>query len=330
MPARSSNPCVCPPPPFPRTRAVNMGHGTVEIKTRSTRWLDRNFSCQAGFEFFDYTRSPSRKLRLSGRVACVCLPWAGSPASCGLPVLGRWGTNEPTERGAIDQVSRKGQQRGREAAYGRAEDRSAQQRRQQTFRDPTEESRPEHALQDRGARHRVECHVQIPQGKEHTPAHEMQQQAQGTGEVSQGRELQGVARHQGGHRIHEQDLSQCAEQAAEQRFDDHMLLHIFHPPCEPCASPATFPPQTRSTPSVPTTRPVWAWRCGAIARGVLRPLPAPAVTICRHLSPHVVTVCRGGPCRRPPSQPVACRAGREGTPQGGRASGRVSRWHGKC
>ena len=33
-----------------------MGHGTVEIKTRSTRWLDRNFSCQAGFEFFDYTR----------------------------------------------------------------------------------------------------------------------------------------------------------------------------------------------------------------------------------------------------------------------------------
>src|SRR5712691_6780569 len=134
------------------------------------------------------TRSPSRKLRLSGRVACVCLPWAGSPGSCGLPVLGRWGTNEPTERGAIDQVSRQGPQRGREAAQGRTEDRSAQQRRQQTFRDPPEESRPEHALQDRGARHIVECHGQIPQGKEHTPAHELQQQAQGTGEVSQGRE----------------------------------------------------------------------------------------------------------------------------------------------
>src|SRR6266851_5768308 len=55
MPARSSNPYVCPPPPSPRTRAVNMGDGMVEIKTRSTRWLDRNCPCQAGFEFFDYT-----------------------------------------------------------------------------------------------------------------------------------------------------------------------------------------------------------------------------------------------------------------------------------
>jgi hypothetical protein len=33
-----------------------MGDGMVEIKTRSTRWLDRNCPCQAGFEFFDYTR----------------------------------------------------------------------------------------------------------------------------------------------------------------------------------------------------------------------------------------------------------------------------------
>jgi hypothetical protein len=32
-----------------------MGDGTVEIKTRSTQWLDRNCPCQAGFEFFDYT-----------------------------------------------------------------------------------------------------------------------------------------------------------------------------------------------------------------------------------------------------------------------------------
>jgi len=34
-----------------------MGQGTVEIKTRGTRWLDRHFSCQARFEFFDHTRS---------------------------------------------------------------------------------------------------------------------------------------------------------------------------------------------------------------------------------------------------------------------------------
>jgi hypothetical protein len=32
-----------------------MGHGTGEIKTRGKRWLDRNFSCQARFEFFDHT-----------------------------------------------------------------------------------------------------------------------------------------------------------------------------------------------------------------------------------------------------------------------------------
>ena len=32
-----------------------MGQGTVEIKTRGTRGLDRNFSCQARFEFFDHT-----------------------------------------------------------------------------------------------------------------------------------------------------------------------------------------------------------------------------------------------------------------------------------
>src|SRR2546428_1396666 len=43
------------PSPFLRTLAVNMGHGTVEIKTRGKRWLDRNVSCQARFEFFDHT-----------------------------------------------------------------------------------------------------------------------------------------------------------------------------------------------------------------------------------------------------------------------------------
>src|SRR5262245_24813875 len=84
-----------------------------------------------------------------------------------------------------------------------------------------------------------------------------------------------------------------------------------------------------STTSVPTTRPGRAWRCRAPARGVLRPFSAPTVTIHRQLSPHVVTVCRGGSCN-PPSPPVACRAGREGTPHGGRAAGRGQRWHGKC
>src|SRR5437016_7953787 len=47
------------PSTTPRTRAVNMRDGMVEIKTRSTRWLDRNCPCQAGFEFFDYTGGES-------------------------------------------------------------------------------------------------------------------------------------------------------------------------------------------------------------------------------------------------------------------------------
>src|SRR5262249_39786520 len=34
-PARSSHPCVCPPPPFPHTGAVNRGHDTVESKRRA-------------------------------------------------------------------------------------------------------------------------------------------------------------------------------------------------------------------------------------------------------------------------------------------------------
>ena len=36
-----------------------MGHDTVEIKRRAKRWLDRNFSCQAGFEFLSSRRRSS-------------------------------------------------------------------------------------------------------------------------------------------------------------------------------------------------------------------------------------------------------------------------------
>jgi hypothetical protein len=49
-----------------------MGHDTAEIKTRSTRWLDRNYSCQAGFEFFDHTAS-------RWRCAAVRLPMVPPP-----------------------------------------------------------------------------------------------------------------------------------------------------------------------------------------------------------------------------------------------------------
>ena len=118
-------------------------------------------------------------------------------------------------------------------------------------------------------------------------------------------------------------------QAAEHRFDHYVLLHIFHPPYEPCASPPTVPPQTPSTTSVPTTRPVPCMECGAPAGGVLWTITPPAVTIYRQLSPPVVTVCRDGSCN-PPSPPVACRTEREGTPHGGRTAGRGQRWHGKC
>src|SRR5712691_12685866 len=59
-------------------------------------------------------------------------------------------------------------------------------------------------------------------------------------------------------------------------------------------------------------------------------VPPPAVTICRHLSPHVVTVCRGGPWSRPPHSPSPGAAKRDAAHHGGRAPGRVKRWHGTC
>jgi hypothetical protein len=46
-----------------------------------------------------------------------------------------------------------------------------------------------------------------------------------------------------------------------------------------------------------------------------------SVTTCRHRLP-------GRAVELPPSPSVACRAGRDVTPHGGR--GRVQRWHGKC
>ena len=49
--------------------------------------------------------------------------------------------------------------------------------------------------------------------------------------------------------------------------------------------------------------PCRAWRVGAPTGGVLRPRTPSAVTICRQLSPPIVTVCRGGPWSRPPHSP---------------------------
>src|SRR5262245_62020604 len=161
----------------------------------------------------------------------------------------------------------------------------------------------------------------------------MHEHAQGTAEVSQGRALQGMARHQGDHPIHEQDLPQYVEQAAEHRGDDPLLRHIFYPPWAPWASPPTFLPLTTSTTSVPTTSPIRAWGFGETADGVIWPCAPAAVPTSRHLSAPVPT------CRHP--RPVAswwgllsqrapgC-AGRATTHRGGRAPGRVEHWHRTC
>src|SRR5262245_30905998 len=119
-------------------------------------------------------------------------------------------------------------------------------------------------------------------------------------------------------------------QAAGHRFDHYVLLPIFHPPCEPCASPPTVPPQPPSTTSVPTTRPVpcvarrSAYRgCPAAPHPVRGDDMSAAVTTYRHRLP-------GRAVEPPSAQPVTCRAGRDLTPHGGRASGRGERWHEKC
>lgn len=55
------------------------------------------------------------------------LPGAGSSGLCRLPVRRCWGTAEPAERGAIDQVPRQGPQCGRDAAQLCTEDASTEQ-----------------------------------------------------------------------------------------------------------------------------------------------------------------------------------------------------------
>jgi len=68
-----------------------MGHGTVEIKTRGKRWLDRNVSCQARFEFFDHTSC--------GKKPCG---WVSAPTWISLwittPSLPRYGQSSRSPR----------------------------------------------------------------------------------------------------------------------------------------------------------------------------------------------------------------------------------------
>ena len=139
--------------------------------------------------------------------------------------------------------------------------------------------------------------------------------------------------HQGDHPIHEQDLPQYAEQATAPCCDDPLLLHIFYPPWEPCASPPTFLPLTTSTTSVPTTSPVRAWRFGETADGVIWPCAPSAVPTSRHLSAPVPTCRHPLPVASwwgPLSQRAPCCAGRETTHRGGRAPARVEHWHRTC
>src|SRR5262245_12781604 len=105
----------------------------------------------------------------------------------------------------------------------------------------------------------------------------MRQQTRGTGEVAQGRDLQGGARYQGSYPVHEQRLPQGTEQAAEHRFDDHVLLHISPPLFMPRTSPLAFPHHTSLTLSVPTVRPAYESRSGETAGGVTWPCAPSAV-----------------------------------------------------
>jgi len=117
------------------------------------------------------------------------------------------------------------------------------------------------------------------------------------------------------------------------------LWNMFHncaiatrtpPPFGPCASPPTF-----SSPYEPYNfRANHETRACVEVRRDCRVCPAAPHPARRDDMPAFVTTCRhrlpGRSVEPPPSQPVACRAGRDVTPHGGRTSGRVQRWHEKC
>src|SRR5262249_43362240 len=95
------------------------------------------------------------------------------------------------------------------------------------------------------------------------------------------------------------------------------------------------PPLTRCLPTHVLQFPCQPWDLcvptGAERRQVvsISPLTPSAVTVCRHQSPHIVTVCRWGLCP-PPASPLGGPPARAGTPERGRGAGWVQRWHGTC
>src|SRR5262245_52727016 len=105
-------------------------------------------------------------------------------------------------------------------------------------------------------------------------------------------------------------------------------VSLVHP--LPLFLPRRLLQQTPSTTSVPTTRPV---PCVA-GRSASRGCPAAPHLVRGDDMSAVVTTYRhrlpGRAVAPPSSQPVTCRAGRDLTPHGRRASGRVERWHEKC
>jgi hypothetical protein len=74
----------------------------------------------------------------------------------------------------------------------------------------------------------------------------------------------------------------------------------------------------------------YATSCPASQGGLTPHPPYRHVSTCRHRSRHVGTICRWGPGRKPPSERVACRPGRDAMPHGGQAPGQVARWHRTC
>ena len=85
------------------------------------------------------------------------------------------------------------------------EDASTEQWGDEGLKDRPEAPGPDHAPQHGRTWQGVRRQGQQPQRHEHTPTDEMQEHAPGTAEVLQGCALQGMARHQRDHPLHEHD-----------------------------------------------------------------------------------------------------------------------------
>ena len=240
--------------------------------------------------------------RVSRSAVCVCLPGAGSSGLCHLPVRGCRGTHEPAERGAIDQVPRQGPQRGREP---RAALKTAAPSSGAISLSVTPQRRPAQSMPFRtGGPGRVWGGMaRYPRGKSTLPLTICSNRPRAQGKSCRA----AISRAWPAIRGATPYTSRICPRVPSRPPNIALLtlyccisftlpVRFVHP------LPLCLPKRVLQLPCQPRDLcvSIGSERLQVISFGALTPL---AVTVCRHLSPNVVTVCRCGLCPPPPHSP---------------------------